>query len=42
MIRSKFHKLINTPIGPSPSEILRFFRITDEMVYDDDDFESGF
>jgi hypothetical protein len=34
--------LINTPIGPTPSEILRFFRFTDDMIMDDTALEAGF
>jgi hypothetical protein len=34
--------LLNTPIGPSAFEILKFFRFTDEMYLEDGTFEGGF
>ena len=34
--------MINSPIGPSAFEILKFFRFTDDMVLDDGSIEGGF
>jgi hypothetical protein len=42
MFRHKFRELINTPIGPTAGEILKFFRFTDDMILDDTALEAGF
>jgi hypothetical protein len=42
LFETKFLHLINTPIGPSALDILKFFRFTDDMILEDGSIEGGF
>jgi hypothetical protein len=42
IFENKFLMLLNTPIGPSAFEILKFFRFTDDMCMEDGTIEGGF